>query len=193
MKKLFTFSIICILASILFASCRSNSSVIKRHYNKGYYFAHSKSKPTVAVAKEEKIAKINIKKPLYNVQNETKQTTLVGTSNQNPITSNGVITASNKKTQQKRIVPQNIKQTLKFKNLTIDQSVKQINTSLKEKIKFIKHNSEDHDGLSLFWIVILVLLILWALGFSLGALGGLIHIVLVIALIFLILWLLGIV
>ncbi|MBK6834313.1 MAG: lmo0937 family membrane protein [Bacteroidetes bacterium] len=51
------------------------------------------------------------------------------------------------------------------------------------------------DGLSLLWIVILVLLILWALGLISGGfgLGGFINILLVIALILLILWLLRII
>jgi hypothetical protein len=50
-------------------------------------------------------------------------------------------------------------------------------------------------ALSLIWIVILVLLILWALGLLAGGwgLGGLINILLVIALILLILWLLRII
>jgi hypothetical protein len=47
------------------------------------------------------------------------------------------------------------------------------------------------DALSLLWIVILVVLLLWLLGVIAGGLGlgGLIHILLVIALILLILWL----
>ncbi len=51
------------------------------------------------------------------------------------------------------------------------------------------------EALSLLWIVILVLVILWLLGFITGGfgLGGLIHLLLLIALILLILWLLRII
>ncbi len=57
-----------------------------------------------------------------------------------------------------------------------------------------KPNTTSHDvaGLSLFWVVILVILILWLVGFSAGV-GDLINLLLVIALVLLILWLLGIV
>lgn len=63
------------------------------------------------------------------------------------------------------------------------------------KVKSSAGMRGDGDGLSLFWIVILVLLILWALGVIGGGwgLGGLIYILLVIALILLILWLLRVV
>jgi hypothetical protein len=49
------------------------------------------------------------------------------------------------------------------------------------------------SDLSLLWIVIIILLVLWALGLIAGNFGGLIHLLLVIALILLILWLLRII
>lgn len=51
----------------------------------------------------------------------------------------------------------------------------------------------DDDGLSLFWIIILIVLILWLLGFISGNFGGIINLLLIIALILLILWLLKVV
>ncbi|NNM94984.1 MAG: lmo0937 family membrane protein [Bacteroidia bacterium] len=56
-------------------------------------------------------------------------------------------------------------------------------------------NHSRGDGLSLFWLIILIILIVWAIGLLAGGfgLGGLINILLVIALILLILWLLRIV
>jgi hypothetical protein len=64
--------------------------------------------------------------------------------------------------------------------------------NVKEKIS---PSASSDDALSLLWIVIVIILILWLLGFALGGLGlgGAIHILLVIALILLILWLLGII
>jgi len=55
--------------------------------------------------------------------------------------------------------------------------------------------NREHEGLSLFWIVILILLILWAIGLASGGfgIGGLINVLLVIALVLLILWLLEVV
>ena len=58
--------------------------------------------------------------------------------------------------------------------------------------KFVNSQQTERDGLSLFWIIILVILILWALGFGFGV-GDIIHVLLVIALVLLILWLLRIV
>jgi hypothetical protein len=53
--------------------------------------------------------------------------------------------------------------------------------------------ANNDDGLSVLWVVVLVLLILWAVGLWGFNLGGLINILLVIALILLILWLLQVV
>ncbi len=49
------------------------------------------------------------------------------------------------------------------------------------------------SDLSMLWIVIIVLIVLWALGLIAGNFGGLIHLLLLIALILLILWLLRII
>lgn len=61
-----------------------------------------------------------------------------------------------------------------------------------KKMKSKAASSRGGDGLSLIWIVILVLLILWALGF-IGGWGTFINLLLVIALVLLILWLLRII
>ena len=75
------------------------------------------------------------------------------------------------------------------------------NTRLGQKMDLKTSNEQaysartDGDGLSLFGIVILILLILWLVGAISGGwgLGGLIHILLIVALILLILWLLRII
>jgi hypothetical protein len=68
---------------------------------------------------------------------------------------------------------------------------------LKKKLdnQKMKARASSGEALSLFWIVILILLLLWAIGVISGGwgLGGVIYILLVIALILLILWLLRIV
>jgi hypothetical protein len=43
------------------------------------------------------------------------------------------------------------------------------------------------EGVAMLWTILLILLILWALGFGFGVVGNLIHIILVVALVVLIL------
>ena len=71
------------------------------------------------------------------------------------------------------------------------QVIASVNTKLGSKASTTSYD-RNGDGLSLFWVVILIVLVLWALGLLAG-LGGLINILLVIALVLLILWLLEII
>lgn len=82
-----------------------------------------------------------------------------------------------KQTKNKMINPDYSLSDMKFKQ--------QVNSSL--------FSSPVTSDLSLLWIVIIILLVLWALGLIAGNFGGLIHLLLVIALILLILWLLRII
>jgi hypothetical protein len=192
MKKIITLTIIGLLAGIVFSSCGSKMSLTKRHYNKGYHFAHSNGKGALQKAKpEQKLAHnkpSEVLSPLatYSVQPIVKENNF-----KNPVISNERIVASNEK---KGVTTRSLnpeKHVLNFKALTIEKPKTQFKHSLLEVNK--AHNNSDGGGLSLFWIIILVLVILWALGFSLGSMGGLIHVLLVIALILFILWLLHIV
>ena len=192
MKKLITLSTICIITSLLFSSCKSNMSVTKRHYNKGYYIAHSKGKQTVTAPKEEKVVQMKTRNTLYSVQNLPNQNIINGYSNPSPVVNNTVITASNEKNQSKVVSQKNTKQILKLKNRFITNPVVQIKHAMSETKKI--SSRDDGGGLSLFWIVILLLLILWAVGFLFfTSIGSLIHVLLVIALVLLILWLLRII
>lgn len=194
MKKVISFSAICILTSILFSSCKSNLSVTKRHYNNGYYIAHSTGKHISLTPKEEvKIVQTKTKKSLYAAQSQVEQTTISGYSEKIPVTGNNVITASAKKIQSKTISQKNAKQTLKHKIKLIENPIAQLKHRLSETKK-VSNDSSDKDGLSLFWIIILVILILWAIGFFEGGfgLGALINLLLLVALILFILWLLRI-
>ncbi len=187
MKKLITFSAICIITSILFSSCSSNLSIAKRHFNNGYYIAYSKNKQAVRTPQEE------VREPFYSAQNKTKQNTIGEYADQSPIIGNNDIVASNEKTRHKAISERNVKQAIKHKFKTIESPDVQIKSTLFE-IKKINNDSSDRDGLSLFWVVILIILVLWALGFwGFGLVSGLINLLLLIALILLILWLLRIV
>jgi hypothetical protein len=81
----------------------------------------------------------------------------------------------------KKSVSEKIKD-LKFKSITFE-----LNNNL-----LTSSNEESEDGLSLFWIVILILLLLWLFGYIILS-GGLINLVLALALVLLILWLLRII
>jgi uncharacterized protein (DUF427 family) len=192
MKKLITLTIIGVLASIVFSSCGSKMSLTKRHYNKGYHFAHSNSKRSLPKSDvEEKLVENKTNKQLYSARNFSTQVSVKENSDKIAVKNdNGVFASNDKKTGSEK-TKQSVNHNIKFKAISADKPVTQIKQSLFKINKTSSH--ADGDGLSLFWIIILVLLILWALGYSLGALGGLIHILLVIALILFILWLLHIV
>ena len=194
MKKLITFSAVCFIASILFSSCSSNLSIAKRHFNNGYYIAYSNGKQAVHTPKEEeKVVQTKIIQPLYSVQNKIEQNTIVGYSDQSALAGNNDIVASNGKVKHKSISQRTIKQALKQKIKFFEDPTLEITNTQFETNK-VRSDSSDNEGLSLFWVVILIILVLWALGFwGFGLVSGLINLLLLIALILLILWLLRIV
>ena len=194
MKHLIRISVVCFIASLLFSSCSSNLSITKRHYNNGYYIEYCKGKQAAPAPKEEeKLSQTQTKEPVSTIKNQAIQNTIRRYPSQNPATQKNVsATSSNEKTQRKAISQQAVKQALKKESKVVEDQSSQIRYALSETKK-IRQDQSERDGLSLFWIVILVLLILWALGFLSGSVGGLIHLLLVIALILLILWLLRIV
>jgi hypothetical protein len=165
-------------------------SLTKRHYTKGYYFAHSNSKQkkqnnsykpvvnpvnTAILVKNEK-QEIN---PMLEEKNPTApvKTTIIQANSDKQKTS---ATTSGLKNQKAH-----------YKNLVVDEPLSLIKREL-SKSKSIQA-SDDDDALSLFWIIIVVLIILWALGFFIGSVGSFINLLLVLALILLILWLLRII
>lgn len=192
MKKFLEFITICFIASILFSSCRSNLSVTKRLYNDGYYIASSKDKKVMATTKEKELLS-KIKKPLYPETKQPKQSTSGVYSDSNDSADQNDMIASNEKMSSKTIAPYILKQVIKQKTKIAETPATHAK-NIKSLTNIIGSDSSKTDGLSLFWIVILILLVLWALGLLGGiALGGLIHILLVIALVLLILWLLRII
>ena len=196
MKKIITFSTVCIILSLLFSSCGSNTSLTKRHYNKGYYIAHTKGKHKVVTEKkDEKITQLKTKEAsvIDASKVKTQHNSIAEHKVSNPITENKTLVASTGRTP----IVFNV-------HIVSKHPVKQVPTFNLFPVKENKHtifnkkrvSPVSHDGhLSLFWIVILVLLILWALGLLGGGfgLGIFINVLLIIALILLILWLLRIV
>lgn len=195
MKNIIKISIYCLLLAVFVSSCGTNGSITKRHYTKGYYITHSKVKgkvtaenidsklaqqkdiETIFAIPSKHIVKENFTKNSENGNQVVDRSTLVASSIKKPALSNNLAVSRN---------------ALKF------IPVFKLNPLKENKHSFLtKSNaaSSEDDGLSLLWIVIVVLLVLWALGLISGGfgLGGFINILLLIALILLILWLLRII
>ncbi|MGZ3864900.1 MAG: hypothetical protein ACXVNR_00240 [Bacteroidia bacterium] len=188
MKKIISFFVLCLMLSVVFTACKSNI-FIKRHYNDGYYIAKADRtrNPGVNSSASDQVRKAN--RSAYAarqrsahadhtelVQAEAKPNTAVASSK-----SDVIKPASSKKTG---IAPLN-----KMKAYALKMP------ELKNPAKKKPAVDDGRDGLSLFWIVILAILILWAIAFIAGGfgLGDIIHVILVIALVLLILWLLRII
>ncbi len=186
MKNLIKFSAICIIASIFFTSCRTNTSITERHYNKGYYISHPKNNPNVISYNEEEF-KVQAKTTLGKSPHEAEKNTLASCNDK-------IVTNKNVAVDHNDIIN---KEDTKFNiSKTSNSKIKIFELpdirSRRALLKSNKNNPQDPDGLSLFWVVILIILILWALGL-IGGLGGLINLLLLVALILLILWLLRVV
>jgi hypothetical protein len=201
MKNMLRLSLICIIAAGLFSSCSSNYSITKRLYNKGYYVNHSKHKKSDPSIKEEKSIQAKTEDSLNSAQLIPEQRSVLPAEEKvlvnNTITepkiekkqSKEFSTAANvEKKQSKTINKQNA-----VKPFKIESPFRNVNNTLSYKTKF--ENNASQDALSLLWIVIAVVLILWLIGFAAGGfgLGWVIHLLLVVALILLILWLLKII
>ncbi|HXB40631.1 MAG TPA: lmo0937 family membrane protein [Bacteroidia bacterium] len=192
MKKFISFITICIGAGILFSSCNSNMSMVKRHYTNGYYIAHSEhmKKTESSYTLEENLGKKH-KRPLCSVQTCTECTENVAYPFVS-IVENGSVITSNNVIKGRPPVSKKLQITLNKKGKMNVRKISDNNTNITEPKKI--SGDAVNDGLSLFWIIILIILILWAIGFISGGfgLGGLINLLLIVALILLILWLLRI-
>lgn len=197
MKKLFTISINCIIVCMLFSSCASNLSIVKRHYRPGYYIDYRHRAPSVeyAAQKTAPVQKIAVA-PLAE-RTLPALPTPEGAFNPDMNRSSGLIAVpAEEKTTYKRPVF-NIKQAL-LNPVSIaktETSSLQSRSSLYQGAAAYDDDRAAGAALSLLWIVIVVILILWLIGILSGdfGLGGLINLLLVIALILLILWLLRII
>src|ERR1700739_4790276 len=195
MKKLLTICSICITASMLFSSCGSNFSIMKRHYTSGYYIDYTSNNKALTPKTEDRIAQ-PATETQANAVSADKQSNLQANS----------ISANNEKGP---ALLANDKKVLAKTNLHITTRNTQANKPGVEESPFWVNNKavsespaalssiSDHDNgeraaLSLLWLVIVIILILWLIGILAGGfgLGGLINLLLLIALILFILWLL---
>lgn len=196
MKNFITYCIITMAVIFLFTSCGSSLTVTKRHYNKGYHVSFNKIKQS----DRSNVNEIENDQLVNSDENKIFDSSLsMEESTSNSSISEDIFTDEvNSTDDQKVVVQTDKKQPEKLFNSTMGMSENVQSTYTKIKNSFsdqkeLKTPQPREDGLSLLWIVILVILILWAIGFIGGNVGGLIHLLLVIALILLILWLLGII
>lgn len=216
MKRIFTLSVILVVTSLLLPSCGMHMTVAKRQHSKGYYVDISSDKKLYGKqaaqketpeteSRQEAIARHEA--PVKTIAaNETAEVAEINTvisedETSKEETTEAAVLPVAKHVREKshsrekpgiETVPAEKKQGSDMKSL-VNKKVNKFKQSSKEQVQKMESSRRAAgSGLSLFWIVILVLLILWALGY-IGGLGGFIHIALVVALILLILWLLGIV
>lgn len=192
MKKLFTLSILFTLAGIILSSCNT-SSVMKRRYNKGYY-VHHKVKPSEPKTYQA-VADNKVKEPIMVAPKKAEQLPSV---NNTDVITNGPVAAADIAIQKEAgsnaaAFKSNNKGLLR--SIPAQYSVKKPVKALRNISTDLRKSSHaDHDALSLLWILIVVLLVLYLIGLLTGefGIGGLIHVLAVIILVLLILWLLRI-
>lgn len=173
-----------IIAACLLGACHPGNILLKRHYTSGYYYAHAaKKKDTSPVAYGSNTTRGAVSVP----QAVDKQLFMAGANEPaQPVArvDHGLATGktSFNKSDKKVHRPPVYSLAPVVPNLR-----------LAEMHPAFRPLASDRDGLSLLWIVILVILILWAVGYLGFGAGNLINLLLVVALILLILWLLRII
>lgn len=193
MKKLSLKILSLLIIGFLLNSCKTHTTVLKRHYMKGYYVSHKNN----SVKNKERSESTS--KHVFHSAKTVKEESRDMVANKDVLSASneGVLFQTEKdqpgsnyhqKQKQHAIVYHNY-------NLAAIKHDPRPTKILPIEPERIMADTVTRDGLSLFWIVVLVILILWALGLLAGGfgLGGLINILLAIALILLILWLLRIV
>lgn len=202
-----TFNLILLIAcsALLFYGCGASKSFKQKHYNNRYYVGITKKE--AVEDKEEQGVKDNFESEKEEIVD--LESPIANYNNKQGVDSKGqIISIIDESVITDPII--SIEQTSTFYSsanilgLVLQQDSRNFKSNhiysfIKNKKgrqkTVIKPASGDRDSLSLLWIVILVILILWAIGWGFGGfgLGGLIHVLALIALILLILWLLRII
>ncbi len=196
MKNLFTIAFALVIMVFVGSSCSSKYAVMKRHYNKGYYVEnasakHINNKTDKQLSINRNPAKQHKPASTGPVQNEIINERAIET----PDSKSGIFTPVTNDKRNVNKIPRSINNTSEQTTHTpiVKDRIKDSRIFLDVKNTF--GDPIPGDPLSLFWIIILVILILWVFGFASGGwgIGGLINLLLLIALILLILWLLKVV
>jgi len=155
-------------------------SITKRHYNNGYYIAHSNGKPSGGSVKENgKFNQVKTEKTTFAVKNRVNEKVISDYTDQNSVPNGQDLSARIEAKRQKVNVNKPVHSFSKYRNHITILPVSPIENKI-QKVKKASGESAEKDALSLFL----------AGGFGLG---GFINLLLVVALILLILWLFRIV
>jgi cobalamin biosynthesis Mg chelatase CobN len=195
MKNTLNTVIIALIATIVLSACNSSLSITKRRASKGYFVNYSNNKGSTKpinnpldVNDDNTIESQNIISEELLINPDTKT---IESFQKDGLETTDKSSQTEKKVEKhnQSAIP-NSQKTRTNNNLQLNEN----KTISKIKAKLSPRPSEG-GVLSLLWIVIVILIVLWALGFIAGGwgMGGLIHILLLLALILLILWLLRII
>jgi hypothetical protein len=201
MKTLLRFLLVSLAGSVLLTSCSttSNLALTKRHYRNGYYVDRGHTNPNAgtpaeAYKQEEKVASekpADVKTPAVN---STPENTTVETT---------PAAGKNLASRVKEVLKKQTVKTAPAKSEVVSAKTlamqpasaeKHNQASVQDRLlseKALLHSDSGHHGF--LWTLIVVLLLVWLILFLLGTtLGGLIWLILVVALVIFLLRILGI-
>jgi hypothetical protein len=193
MKNIFKLTLICLSIGIFFSSCTSKILVNKRVHSDGYYISYNNGKSNIEQAKNKKVdLPSTTEDNEFESQKQDMQIAIEPT----------IASEENNKSHDISVFDREIIVDKAFKEF-IQQKVSNSEKSIRRSISPFNHTigsevlsaNDTNETYSLLWILVIILLFLWLLGYLAGGLGlgGLINILLVIALILFILWLLRVV
>ena len=176
MKKQIKSTVIFFVLLATLSACVTSSKMKNRHYQQWSYVSENKE--------ENEITESTI---VYIETNNSFETEILNES----ISIHSIVTAENSDVNQNQSIHSKSSRNKKVTDEDLSFSDLKFKKQLKSSL--FPAPAPVTSDLSLLWIIIIILLILWALGLISGNFGGLIHLLLVIALILLILWLLKII
>lgn len=182
MKNLnFTFKLLAIIFVISISSCSTRQMYTYNNFNKSKF---TKSKIIKSEKSEKPVAVTEIVPEADEIKipkTEVEIQTILENDVANTATANSSVVSKKRKKSVHQSVQTPLNSTVKIP--------KKLNKVI-QKMELTESNRDDRNN-SLFWTVMIVILILWLLGLLSGSFGGLIHLLLVILLIVIILRLLG--
>jgi hypothetical protein len=189
MKTKLQYIIITLITGILLSSCSNNMSLMKRKYNKGYYIAHSRK--TNDPKQTESVMLVKKDKAIKELQTALAEPEL---KNNTTVSEPTAMLPQTDIAHTKQIKHSALKSNLLHHSFKIVERVapKKMQAQLKAKAP---EAGLVAATLSLFWIVLVVILVIYLLGLAFNefGIGNIFHLLALIFLVLLVLWLLGIV
>lgn len=196
MKRIITLFTLLIFSGLILPSC--GITIVKRQHRGGYYVSknsHYRVDKDEAVIKTDENQAVTTAKPVVEAEElEVAEAPVIINEEENAVNVPS-LGKQNDEAPAKSVEASSTKRVFSLNSMTEKVPVMKKMDSTLKKVKAKSNAPASDEELSLLWIVILILLILWAVGLIGGGwgLGGLINILLVIALVLLILWLLRVI